>query len=211
MKVAVFGGSFNPPHVAHALAAVLVLVTEDVDRLLVVPAYQHPFGKPLAPFVDRAAMCDLAMGFIPGVEVSRIEESLGGESRTLRTLEHLASQHPDWHLRLVVGADILAEAPRWFGFDVIAKLAPPIVLARAGVPSLEGGEMGRAAERAKSGVAAAGVEHRREGEDRRGRLGGARVHGAAQGARVRARQGALRGPGLMSGGYAAARAGFPPQ
>jgi nicotinate-nucleotide adenylyltransferase len=138
MKVAVFGGSFNPPHVAHALAALLVLSTEDVDRVLVVPAYQHPFGKPLAPFADRAAMCDLAMGWIPGVEVSRVEESLGGESRTLRTLEHLASVHPDWHLRLVVGADILADAPRWFGFDAIAKLAPPIVLARAGMPSPEG-------------------------------------------------------------------------
>jgi nicotinate-nucleotide adenylyltransferase len=152
MKVAVFGGSFNPPHVAHALAALLVLSTEDVDRLLVVPAYQHPFGKPLAPFTDRAAMCDLAMGWIPGVEVSRVEESLGGESRTLRTLEHLASQHPDWQLRLVVGADILTEAPRWFGFDAIAKLAPPIVLARAGVASAGAVEAGRAATSAQPRV-----------------------------------------------------------
>jgi nicotinate-nucleotide adenylyltransferase len=133
MNVAVFGGSFNPPHVAHALAVVLVLETADLEKVLVVPAYQHPFGKPLAPFADRVAMCEMAMGWIPGVEVSRVEETLGGESRTLRTLEHLASQHPDWHMRLVLGADILAEAPRWFGFDAIAKLAPPIVLARAGV------------------------------------------------------------------------------
>jgi nicotinate-nucleotide adenylyltransferase len=130
----------------------LVLSTEDVERLLVVPAYQHPFGKPLAPFADRAAMCDLAMGWIPGVEVSRVEESLGGESRTLRTLEHLASQHPEWHLRLVVGADILAEAPRWFGFEAIAKLAPPIVLARAGVSSA-GAEAGQAAMSAQTRVA----------------------------------------------------------
>ncbi len=130
-KVAVFGGSFNPPHLAHALAVVLVLETEDVDRVLVVPAYQHPFGKPLAPFADRVAMCELAMGWIPRTEVSRVEETLGGESRTLRTLEHLAAQHPGWQLRLVLGADILADAPRWFGFDAIARIAPPIVLARA--------------------------------------------------------------------------------
>ncbi len=142
MSVAVFGGSFNPPHIAHALAVVLVLATEEVDRVLVVPAYQHPFGKPLAPFEDRVAMCELAMGWIPGVEISRVEERLGGESRTLRTLEHLASEHPDWHLRLVLGADILAEAPRWFGFDAIARLAPPIVLARAGVTLPDGRNMG---------------------------------------------------------------------
>ncbi len=101
--------------------------------MLVVPAFQHPFAKPLAPFDDRVAMCELAMRPLRDVEISRVEEELGGESRTLRTLEHLASQHPDWHLRIVIGADVVAEAPRWFGFDAIARLAPPIVVARAGV------------------------------------------------------------------------------
>jgi nicotinate-nucleotide adenylyltransferase len=133
VKVAVFGGSFNPPHVAHVLACALVLAVEDVDRVLVVPTYQHPFAKALAPYDDRVAMCELAMGSQAGVEVSRVEEELGGESRTLRTLEHLAAAHPDWRLRLVIGADILAETPKWFGFETIARLAPPLVLARAGV------------------------------------------------------------------------------
>jgi nicotinate-nucleotide adenylyltransferase len=129
--VAVFGGSFNPPHVAHVLACALVRSVEEIDRVLVVPAYKHPFAKALAPFDDRAAMCELAMAWMPGVEVSRIEETLGGESRTLRTLESLAAANPDWRMRLVIGGDILAEAPRWFGFDAIVKLAPPIVLGRA--------------------------------------------------------------------------------
>lgn len=133
MNVAVFGGSFNPPHVAHVLACALVRSTEEVDRVLVVPTYQHPFAKALAPYDDRVAMCELAVGWMNGVEVSRVEERLGGESRTLRTLEHLAGAHADWKLRIVIGADILVEAPRWFGFDAIAKLAPPIVLGRAGV------------------------------------------------------------------------------
>ncbi|HXN33753.1 MAG TPA: nicotinate-nicotinamide nucleotide adenylyltransferase [Polyangiaceae bacterium] len=133
MNIAVFGGSFNPPHIAHVLACALVLSTEDVDRLLVVPAYQHPFAKSLAAFDDRVTMCELAMAWMPRVEVSRVEEELGGESRTLRTLEHLANAHKEWSLRLVIGADLLAEVPRWFGFDAIEKLAPPIVLGRAGM------------------------------------------------------------------------------
>jgi nicotinate-nucleotide adenylyltransferase len=131
-RVAIFGGSFNPPHVAHVLACALVLSVEEIDRLFVVPAYKHPFSQALAPFEDRVTMCELATAWMPRVEVSRVEEELGGESRTLRTLESLARAHPDWHLRLVIGADILAEAPRWFGFDAIEKLAPPIVLGRAG-------------------------------------------------------------------------------
>jgi nicotinate-nucleotide adenylyltransferase len=132
-RVAVFGGSFNPPHIAHVLACALVLSVEEIDRLLVVPAYRHPFAKALASFEDRATMCELAMSVVPRVEVSRVEQELGGESRTLRTLESLARAHPDWKLRLVMGADILTEAPRWFGFDAITRLAPPIVLGRAGV------------------------------------------------------------------------------
>ncbi|HEX3769227.1 MAG TPA: nicotinate-nicotinamide nucleotide adenylyltransferase, partial [Polyangiaceae bacterium] len=137
-RVAVFGGSFNPPHVAHVLACALVRSTEDVDAVLVVPTFQHPFAKMLAPFDDRVTMCELAMGWLPGVSVSRVEAELGGESRTLRTLETLSRQHPDWALRLVIGADILSEAPRWFGFDAIVKLAPPIVLGRRGVPGERG-------------------------------------------------------------------------
>jgi nicotinate-nucleotide adenylyltransferase len=133
MRIAVFGGSFNPPHVAHVLACTLVLSTEDIDGLLVVPAYRHPFAKPLEPFDDRVLMCELAMGWIPGVEVSRVEEELGGASLTLRTLQHLADTNAGSTLRLVIGADVLAEAPRWHGFEAIAKLAPPIVLGRAGV------------------------------------------------------------------------------
>jgi nicotinate-nucleotide adenylyltransferase len=132
-RVAVFGGSFNPPHLGHVLACALLLSVEEIERVLVVPTYLHPFAKALEPFEERLRMCELAMGWIPRVEVSAIESEIGGESRTLHTLERLAEQHPEWQLRLVIGADILAEAPRWYGFDAIGKLAPPIVLGRAGV------------------------------------------------------------------------------
>ena len=100
--VGVFGGSFNPPHLAHVLALAVVLARFDVEKLLVVPTYRHPFAKSLAPYEDRVRMCELAMGFLPRVEISRVEEELGGESRTLRTIEHLHAQHPDWSLRFVM-------------------------------------------------------------------------------------------------------------
>jgi nicotinate-nucleotide adenylyltransferase len=130
--VAVFGGSFNPPHVAHVLMAVYVLSACEVDEFLVVPTYIHPFAKPLAPYEDRWEMCRLAFGWLPGVRLSRLEQELGGPSHTLRTLRHLSKQHPEWRMRLVVGADVLVDAPRWVGFDEIRALAPPIVLGRVG-------------------------------------------------------------------------------
>lgn len=130
---AIFGGSFNPPHLAHVLAVATVLARFEVERVLVVPTFKHPFAKSLVPYEQRVAMCERAMSTIPRAQVSRVEEELGGESRTLRTLEHLQAQHPAWRLRFLMGADLVLESPKWFGFDRIAQLAPPIVLGRAGV------------------------------------------------------------------------------
>jgi nicotinate-nucleotide adenylyltransferase len=131
VKVAVFGGSFNPPHVGHVLAAAYVLSVCEVDRLVMVPAFKHPFGKGLAPYDDRVAMCALACAPLGLAEVSRVEENTDG--RTLHTLESLARAHPDWELRLVLGADILAETDKWYRFEEVRRIAPLIVLGRKGV------------------------------------------------------------------------------
>lgn len=139
-RVAVFGGSFNPPHVAHVLAVAYALSAAPIDDVLVVPVYQHPFSKELAPFEDRLAMCRLAVGWLPRVEVSAVEQELGGESLTLRTLEHLAAAHPGWAMRLLVGADVLADLPKWHRFERVAELAPPIVLGRGGFAPLSPGK-----------------------------------------------------------------------
>ena len=84
MRVAIFGGSFNPPHLAHQMAALYVLETAAVDELWLVPAFRHPFGKALAPFADRLEMCELAAAALgTRVKVSAIERESGVESRTL--------------------------------------------------------------------------------------------------------------------------------
>ncbi len=132
LEIAVFGGSFNPPHVAHALVVEYVLSAYRLKKLLVVPAYRHPFAKSIAPFEHRVQMCKLAMGHITGVEISRIEEQLGGESYTLKTLQALSARYPNTRLRLVIGSDILAETPRWHRFEQVKQLAPLIVLSREG-------------------------------------------------------------------------------
>ena len=133
MRVAFYGGSFNPVHVSHVMAATYLLSVGDFDRVLVVPVYSHAFDKQLAGFDDRVRMCELAMGWIPGVEVDRIEETLDTPSLTLRTLRALGQQHTDWKLRLVIGADVVAETEKWHAFDEVKALAPPYVLGRVGV------------------------------------------------------------------------------
>ncbi|HEX4341041.1 MAG TPA: nicotinate-nicotinamide nucleotide adenylyltransferase [Polyangiaceae bacterium] len=133
MDVALFGGSFDPPHVGHVLAVAYALTIEPFEHVLVVPVLAHSFGKQLAPFEDRVVMTRAAMADLSRVEVSTVEEHLGAPSRTLRTVRHLLSEHPDWKLRLVIGADVHLERHSWFGFEELEKLAPPLVLGRSGV------------------------------------------------------------------------------
>lgn len=130
--VALFGGSFNPPHVGHVLAAAYVLSAGWVQRVLVVPVFEHALGKALVPFEHRLEMARRAFEWLPGVEVSSIEASLGAPSRTLRTILALEAQHPDWELRLLVGSDITGEIEKWQAFDQIERKAPPLYLQRAG-------------------------------------------------------------------------------
>jgi len=132
MNVGFFGGSFNPPHVSHVLAVSYVLATQPIDRVLVVPCFDHPLGKELAPFTHRRAMCERAFEHLRHVEVSAIEQEMGETSRTLYTLRALTAAHPDWSLRLIIGADILNETERWFGWPEIVRMAPPLVLGRLG-------------------------------------------------------------------------------
>ena len=134
--VAVYGGSFNPPHVAHQLACLFVLETQDVDQVWMIPTYRHPLAKDrhLIDYEDRLAMCRLAAEPLGDrVRVSEIERELGGpSSRTLDTLQALVQRHPNRRFRLVIGADILDQTGQWYRWDDVVALAPPIVLGRAG-------------------------------------------------------------------------------
>jgi nicotinate-nucleotide adenylyltransferase len=131
-RIALFGGSFNPPHVAHQLACAWVLATSRVDEVWMVPAFKHPFDKQLAPYADRVAMCERAAGPFSRVKVSRVEEELGGESYTLRTVEELKQRHPGVQWSLVIGADLVAERERWHGWSRLSTLIDFIVVGRVG-------------------------------------------------------------------------------
>jgi nicotinate-nucleotide adenylyltransferase len=139
-EIALLGGSFNPPHVAHVMAAWWALATQGVREVWLLPAWRHPFGKQLAPFDDRVAMCRLAVAAIRGAHVCTAEAELAGDplcGKTARTLEHLTAKHPDLRFALLVGADILPETPKWYRWDLVESLARVVVVGRQGY---EGGE-----------------------------------------------------------------------
>lgn len=134
-EVAVFGGSFDPPHCAHVLAVAYALSCTPCTRAVVIPTFAHAFQKGSLPFRDRIALCRAAFRpFGRRVAVLDVEARLPTPSYTVQTLEHLREIHPDWRLTLVIGSDIVPETPRWRDFERVRSLARIRVLARAGFP-----------------------------------------------------------------------------
>jgi nicotinate-nucleotide adenylyltransferase len=134
-EIGLLGGSFNPPHVGHLMAAWYVLATEPVAEVWLLPSFRHPFGKPLAPFPDRVRMCQLAAASLRGAHVCDAEAELADDplvGKMARTLEHLRQKHPDLGFALAVGTDILAETSKWYRWDRVRELARIVVVGRQG-------------------------------------------------------------------------------
>lgn len=133
MNVAVYGGSFDPPHLGHVMVPTHLLLNDpNIDRIIVMPCFQQT-GKNLTSFWARYKMCRIAFEWLPRVKVSNLEQTLGGESLTLRTMQHLKRDNPTWNLRFVVGSDLLLRTATWEGWDELCAIAPPLVIGRAGI------------------------------------------------------------------------------
>lgn len=135
MKIALLGGSFNPPHAGHLDAAVFVHEHLKDDQVWLMPSFHHPFGKSMVPFEHRVQMCELlAAKAGPWLKVSTVEKDVGGEGRTIETLKYLLPRHAGDQFRLVLGSDIVNDLPKWKAWDEIQKLAQVTILNRAGFP-----------------------------------------------------------------------------
>lgn len=129
-RIAVFGGSFNPPHLGHRKIC-RYLLDRGFEQVWIVPCYRHAFGKRLAAFEHRFEMCELLFAGLR-VRVLDVERRLGGVSRTVKTLAALTDENPGCDLALVVGRDALRETHKWLDFPHIRKLARLVAIPRPG-------------------------------------------------------------------------------
>ena len=133
MRIAVYGGSFNPPHPAHVRAARLAYAALAPDKLLVIPAADPPHkalaaGSPTPE--ERFELTKLAFRDFPEAETSDMELRRGGESYTSDTVEELAREYSGAELWLVIGTDMLTSFERWHEFRSILAGAALAVLPR---------------------------------------------------------------------------------
>lgn len=142
MRVAVYGGSFNPPHFGHAWVATWLRWADRADEVWLVPAFDHAFDKNLAPFSLRVRCCEaMAAAVGPALRVSTIEAELPAPSYTVRTLDTLSARHPEHRFQLVIGADNVPSLPLWREWPRIEATYAPIVVGREGYPPVPGAPM----------------------------------------------------------------------
>jgi len=134
MSIAIYGGSFNPPHPGHRHAAEAVLKYLKPGRMLIVPAGEAPHkeaapGSPGAS--ERMDMCALAFEGL-GVEISDMEISRQGKSYTVLTVRELMEAYPGEELILVTGSDMFLSLDTWYEADFLLENVHVCVVRRDG-------------------------------------------------------------------------------
>jgi nicotinate-nucleotide adenylyltransferase len=134
-RLGVFGGTFDPPHIGHFVAAVNASFALSLDRVLLVVSnipWQKVGDRRISPARDRFDMVEAAVAGHRGLEASDLEMRLGGESSTAATVEALAGEDPSRDLFVIVGADVAGGLRTWRRWEVVAQRANVVVVERAG-------------------------------------------------------------------------------
>ena len=137
LRIGVFGGTFDPPHVGHLVTAVNVRHSLDLDLMLLmvnnVP-WQKIGSRPITPAPDRLAMVAAAVADVDGLEAGDHEIVAGGHSFTADTLATLALEYPGADLFTVVGDDAAAGIRTWERADEVIGRSRLVVVDRPGEP-----------------------------------------------------------------------------
>lgn len=134
MRIGIFGGTFDPVHLGHLLLAETARDECRLDRVIFVPAGIPPNKRNqlFSPGEDRYEMLRQSVVSCPHLEVSRFEIDRTEISYTIHTVRHYQGLYPEAHLFLIVGAETLADIPRWFHAQQLCQLVSMIVARRPG-------------------------------------------------------------------------------
>ena len=137
LRIGLFGGTFDPPHVGHLVTAVNVRHELDLDVVVLMVAnvpWQKEGSRQITPASHRFAMVEAAVGEVPGLVPGRIEIDRGGHSYTADTLAALGEQYPGACLFTIVGDDAASGLHTWTRHDEVVELSSLVVVDRPGDP-----------------------------------------------------------------------------
>jgi nicotinate-nucleotide adenylyltransferase len=133
-RLAIFGGTFDPIHYGHLAIAEEVRWTLATTRVLFVPTSQQPLktSTHIATAAQRLEMARLAIADNSGFAVHDLEIRRGGRSYSFDTVVALQVEYRGAELFFVVGADLIADLPRWYAIDRLLALCRFVVMTRPG-------------------------------------------------------------------------------
>ncbi|MDB4281661.1 nicotinate-nucleotide adenylyltransferase [Paraglaciecola sp.] len=136
MALGLLGGSFNPVHFGHLRGAIEAMGLLNIEQLALMPAPEPPLKDlPLVSIAHRVAMLRLAIKEFPGLSLDTRELDRPGLNYTVDTLMALRTEHgPSVSLIFIMGADSLANLPRWSRWEQLLELANIAVITRPGAP-----------------------------------------------------------------------------
>lgn len=139
MKIGLFGGTFDPIHIGHLVAAKLAKESMNLDRVVFIPSGTppHKLGRQITFAEQRLRMVELAIGDEPEFTVSDWELYQQGATYTVDTLKFFASQFAKDELYFIVGADMLCDLPNWKSPQRILEVAEIIGMTRPGFDMTE--------------------------------------------------------------------------
>jgi nicotinate-nucleotide adenylyltransferase len=137
MRIGLFGGSFDPPHLGHLILAEQVRDSAQLDEVWFLPSYRPPHKEtPASRFDQRCEMVELAIIGQPKFRVEPIEKELPPPSYTIETLRELRERHPEHEFHLIIGGDSLVDFPTWYQPQAILGFASLIAVDRPGSPPM---------------------------------------------------------------------------
>jgi nicotinate-nucleotide adenylyltransferase len=133
MRVGLLGGAFDPPHLGHLICAQYTLEALGLEKILFIPSGDHPFKRTnvTASMTDRLAMVKLAIATNEKFEASDIECKREGVTYTIDTIEVLQSEHPDWEIYLLIGADNITDFEKWHRYQDILRAVKITIFRRS--------------------------------------------------------------------------------
>jgi nicotinate-nucleotide adenylyltransferase len=135
-KIGIFGGTFNPIHLAHLRAALEVQMGFGLDAVFLIPSATPPHkdAGAVAEAADRLEMVQRAVADVPQLRVSDIEIKRQGPSYTIDTICAFRKLLPEevW-LYLIIGLDAFLEIATWKSYQDLLRLVPLIVISRPGI------------------------------------------------------------------------------
>ncbi len=137
LRIGLFGGTFDPPHVGHLVTAVNVRHALTLDLVVLMVAnvpWQKEGTRPITPAQDRLAMVRAAVADVEGLVAGEAEILHGGPSYTADTLMALSLEYPDSHLFTIVGDDAAAGIRTWQRYEEVVARSSLVVVDRPGEP-----------------------------------------------------------------------------